>query len=103
MPKTKPNPWNLTGPLFIGMTLSSWLLTLGICQALNAPEWAIAFVLIPAWLLAIPAAAWSAVRLTACVYAAHAPVFDWMSTAEQKSARRRRKTRPSCYMPGGVA
>ncbi|ANI80317.1 patatin-like phospholipase family protein [Sphingobium sp. EP60837] len=26
-----------------------------------------------------------------------------MSTAEQKSAIRRRKTRPSCYMPGGVA
>lgn len=26
-----------------------------------------------------------------------------VSTAEQKSARRRRKTRPSCYMPGGVA
>lgn len=29
--------------------------------------------------------------------------FDRMSTAEQKSAIRRRKTRPSCYMPGGVA
>ena len=28
---------------------------------------------------------------------------DPMSTAEQKSAIRRRKTRPSCYMPGGVA
>ena len=28
---------------------------------------------------------------------------DWVSTAEQKSAIRRRKTRPSCYMPGGVA
>ena len=26
-----------------------------------------------------------------------------MSTAEQKSAMRRRKTRPSCYTPGGVA
>lgn len=26
-----------------------------------------------------------------------------LSTAEQKSAIRRRKTRPSCYMPGGVA
>ncbi|MEG8223724.1 hypothetical protein OSJ57_24460 [Sphingomonas sp. HH69] len=26
-----------------------------------------------------------------------------VSTAEQKSAIRRRKTRPSCYMPGGVA
>jgi len=26
-----------------------------------------------------------------------------MSTAEQKSAMRRRKTRPRCYMPGGVA
>jgi len=26
-----------------------------------------------------------------------------MSTAEQKSAIRRRKTRPSCYMSGGVA
>ena len=26
-----------------------------------------------------------------------------MSTAEQKSAIRRRKTRPRCYMPGGVA
>ena len=28
---------------------------------------------------------------------------DGLSTAEQKSAIRRRKTRPSCYMPGGVA
>jgi len=28
---------------------------------------------------------------------------DNLSTAEQKSAIRRRKTRPSCYMPGGVA
>ncbi|ATP17235.1 hypothetical protein BV87_01745 [Sphingobium yanoikuyae] len=28
---------------------------------------------------------------------------DGMSTAEQKSAIRRRKTRPSCYMPWGVA
>ncbi|MFP5456169.1 MAG: hypothetical protein ACLGHK_11805 [Alphaproteobacteria bacterium] len=26
-----------------------------------------------------------------------------VSTAEQKSAIRRRKSRPSCYMPGGVA
>ena len=26
-----------------------------------------------------------------------------VSTAEQKSAMRRRKTRPRCYMPGGVA
>ncbi|QSR20664.1 GntR family transcriptional regulator [Novosphingobium sp. KA1] len=26
-----------------------------------------------------------------------------LSTAEQKSAMRRRKTRPRCYMPGGVA
>ena len=26
-----------------------------------------------------------------------------VSTAEQKSAIRRRKTRPRCYMPGGVA
>ena len=26
---------------------------------------------------AIPAAAWSAVRLTERVYAAHTPVFDW--------------------------
>ena len=26
-----------------------------------------------------------------------------LSTAEQKSAIRRRKTRPSCYMPWGVA
>lgn len=77
MPKTKPNPWNLAGPLFIGMTLSAWLLTLGICQALNAPDWAAAFVLIPAWVLAVPAGAWSAVRLTERVYLAHAPVFDW--------------------------
>ena len=29
--------------------------------------------------------------------------FPELSTAEQKSAIRRRKTRPSCYMPGGVA
>lgn len=77
MPKTKPNPWNLAGPLFIGMTLSGWLLTLGICQALNAPDWAVAFVLVPAWVLAVPAAAFSAVRITERVYAAHAPVFDW--------------------------
>ncbi|NYI25003.1 hypothetical protein EWH08_19680 [Sphingobium indicum] len=28
---------------------------------------------------------------------------SYLSTAEQKSAIRRRKTRPSCYMPGGVA
>ena len=26
-----------------------------------------------------------------------------LSTAEQKSAMRRRKTRPRCYMPGGGA
>ncbi len=43
----------------------------------------------------------------ACYYAS-APFADWvifrrLSTAEQKSAIRRRKTRPSCYMPGGVA
>jgi len=32
-----------------------------------------------------------------------APIYDVVSTAEQKSAIRRRKTRPSCYMPWGVA
>ena len=30
-------------------------------------------------------------------------ILQQLSTAEQKSAIRRRKTRPSCYMPGGVA
>ncbi|WP_317150994.1 LysE family translocator [Sphingopyxis indica] len=30
-------------------------------------------------------------------------ILKVVSTAEQKSAIRRRKTRPSCYMPGGVA
>ena len=30
-------------------------------------------------------------------------LWTLVSTAEQKSAIRRRKTRPSCYMPGGVA
>lgn len=32
-----------------------------------------------------------------------ASIAAHVSTAEQKSAMRRRKTRPRCYMPGGVA
>ena len=41
-------------------------------------------------------------------YSAHivqqeTPRLQVVSTAEQKSAIRRRKTRPRCYMPGGVA
>ncbi len=78
-----------------GSIFLAGLLGLGSASAALAEE--------PSWVQADKArGAWQGAQF---VYGSGegAAISRQVSTAEQKSAIRRRKTRPSCYMPGGVA